>query len=344
MLNRLITSPLIMATWWKPWTWGDAVSDATEAIQGVFHSILVGAMEGSLDQMMSIFNSSVSALQKEVALTPEKFDANLVSSLKSISSNVVLPIAGLMITYVFVLQIIEQATNANKGGEWDTLNVIMLIIKTAITISLTTHAFTIGLAFSDLSTWMIDKVPDTEVKMDIDIKDELIDSLEPYVEIDVNEDGNYERHPDNPDEPSGDNERWNYRLGELIVANVVTLLAMVFAFVIGGIMYLTAWSRLIMIMLYVTVAPIPMSTLMSDTWVSSIGQNYLRNLTALMLQGFLMLVLLIIYQGLISRTTMLIGEGEGGYTGLLLLTVSMVTITGLLMKTGNFAKSITGAT
>lgn len=330
----------IMATWWKPWTWGEAVGDAVDALQGIINRMLVSGTQFSLDRMTGMFNGSINALQEEVAITPNEFSADLVETLQNLSTTVLLPVAGLIITYVFVLQIIEHVTDYNKGNEWNVGSVIMLIIKTAITISLATNAFTIGLAFSDVSTWMIDQVPTEEIELTHEITDEIIEQLQPEV-VTENADGTLE--PTGTDEPVGEDEFWDYKLGEAFITMLVGFIGLIITMVISGIIYLVAWSRIIMILLYITVAPIPMATLMSESWVNSIGQNYLKNLLALTLQGFFMLVLLVIYQGLVTRTSALMQAGEGGFSGMVLLIVSMGIIASMLLKTHGFAKSITGA-
>ena len=330
----------IMATWWKPWTWGEAVGDAIDALQGIINRMLVSGTQFSLDRMTGMFNESIKALQQEVAITPTEFSADLVETLQNISTTVLLPVAGLIITYVFVLQIIEHVTDYNKGNEWNVGSVIMLIIKTAITISLATNAFTIGLAFSDVSTWMIDQVPTEEIEITNEITDDIVEQLQPEV-VTQNADGTLE--PTGTDEPVGEDEFWDYKLGEAFITMLVGFIGLIITMVIGGIMYLVAWSRIIMVLLYITVAPIPMATLMSESWVNSIGQNYLKNLLALTLQGFFMLVLLVIYQGLVTRTSALMQAGEGGFSGMVLLIVSMGIIASMLLKTHGFAKSITGA-
>ena len=330
----------IMATWWKPWTWGEAVGDAIDALQGIINRMLVSGTQFSLDRMTGMFNTSIEALQQEVAITPTEFSADLVETLQNLSTTVLLPVAGLIITYVFVLQIIEHVTDYNKGNEWNVGSVIMLIIKTAITISLATNAFTIGLAFSDVSTWMIDQVPTEEIEITNEITDDIVEQLQPEV-VTQNADGTLE--PTGTDEPVGEDEFWDYKLGEAFITMLVGFIGLIITMVIGGIMYLVAWSRIIMVLLYITVAPIPMATLMSESWVNSIGQNYLKNLLALTLQGFFMLVLLVIYQGLVTRTSALMQAGEGGFSGMVLLIVSMGIIASMLLKTHGFAKSITGA-
>lgn len=332
---------LASATWWKPWTWGEAVGDAVNALQGVINRMLVSGTRFSLDKMTGMFNSSINALSSEVAITPAQFDINMLNTLRNISETVVLPIAVLLITYVFVLQIIEHVTDKNKGSEWDVGSVVMLIIKTTIMISLATNAFTIALGFSDLSTWMINQVPTESIEITSDITEDILDTLKPEI---VTEDEDGKKIPAGVDEIEDEETQfWDYKLGEGFITMMIGFIGLIITMIIGGIIYLVAWSRIIMILLYVTIAPIPMATLMSETWVNSIGQNYLKNLLALTLQGFLMLVLLVIYQGLVTRTSALIQAGEGGLKAMILILVSMGIIAKMLVGTHSFAKSITGA-
>ena len=320
------------------------VDKIAHAIQMLLSNMLVAGARFGLEKMANMFNASVGALQTEVAMTPGQFSSTLLKSLEKLSENVVLPIAIMLITYVFVLQIIEEVTSKNRGSEWDTGSVIMLIIKTTMMIALTTNAFTIALAFSDLSTWMITKVDPTDVEISNDITDNILEAISPVI-VEKNEGGEVVKERDESDiddipSEERDNCEWDYRLGDAFGTMLVGLVGMLTTMVICIIIYTVAWSRIIMVFLYITVAPIPMATLMSETWVNSIGQNYVKNLMALMLQGFLMLVLLMIYSGLIDHTTTLM---QNGFQGLILLIASMAIIAKMLVGTSSLAKSITGA-
>ena len=340
-MNNLTTSILLVAKWWNPFSWGDALGDAIEAVQALLNNVIVTSAGFALEKMTGLFNTSVNALRSEVAITPAEFDGNMLDILKNISDTVVLPIAILLITYVFVLQIIEFVTDKNKGGEFDVGNVIMLIIKTTIMILLSTNAFTIALGFSDLATWMIDKVPTEQVEISTDVSESLIGALEPVV-VNIDENGN--ESPSLDDKVTDrDTQRMDYKLGEGLLTLMVAGIGFVIVMFICGIIYLVAWSRIIMIFLYVTVAPIPMATVMSDSWVNSIGQNYLKNLMALTIQGFLMLVLMVVYNGLVSRTATLINGGEGGFMGMILITAPITIVAKMLIGTHGLANSITGA-
>lgn len=341
LMDTFVTNPVIAsASWWKPWTWGQAVQDAYIALQGMLNSALINGTRFSLEKMTGMFNSNINALSSEVAITPAEFDLNMLEVLRSISETVALPIAILLITYVFVLQIIEHVTDKNKGSEWDVGSVIMLIIKTTVMILLATNAFTIALGFSDLSTWMIEKVPTEDVEMTSEVTEDILENLEPVI---VDRETGEEIADQNKEEIDEETEKWDFKLGEGTITMMIGFIGLLITMIIGGIIYLVAWSRIIMILLYVTIAPIPMATVMSETWVNSIGQNYLKNLLALTIQGFLMLVLLVIYSGLLSRTSTLIEGGEGGLQGMILILVSMGIVAKMLVGTHSLAKSITGA-
>ena len=170
----------------------------------------------------------------------------------------------------------------------------------------------------------------------------MINALDPVV-VETADDGTEKIRHDLDEVEDRATQRMDYKLGEGLLTLMVAGIGFVIVMIICGIIYLVAWSRIIMIFLYVTVAPIPMATVMSDSWVNSIGQNYLKNLMALTIQGFLMLVLMVVYNGLVSRTATLINGGEGGFMGMILIIVSMAIVAKMLIGTHGLAKSITGA-
>ena len=59
---------------------------------------------------------------------------------------------------------------------------------------------------------------------------------------------------------------------------LVSGIALIMVFIMSGIIYLVAWGRIITIMLYISVAPIPFATFLNREWIGSIGQTYVKNL------------------------------------------------------------------
>lgn len=287
--------------------------DIVDSIIGFFFDMFKGGTETFLDMVSELFQKSVDTVRDNVSETPTEFSANLVESLKVVSDTAILPVAGLIITYVFVYELYQLVINKNKGGEFEVGEMLFLIIKTAVIIMLVTNSFEITLAIFDLGKWITDQVPESSLKIPDSVADNVLDSME---------DGN---------------------VGQAISMWIISAIVMIATFLMVGVIYLVAWSRIITILLYVSIAPIPFATFLNRDWVGSIGQSYVKNLLALMLQGYFMLVCLIIYAGLLEKVSgMMAGEDSAVYA-LLLMLVSMAILVITLTRTHSLAKSVVGA-
>lgn len=171
----------------------------------------------------------------------------------------------------------------NRGGDFETGQLMFLIIKTSAMILLLTNAFDITLAVFDLGKWITNHVPASALKIPDSIKENIVGSIE-----------------------EGD-------VGSAMSMWFVSGIALVITFVMSGIIYLVAWSRIVTIMLYISVAPLPFATFLNRDWIGSIGQSYVKNLLALMLQGYFMLVCLVVYAGLLEKASSLITTEEQVY-------------------------------
>lgn len=201
----------------------------------------------------------------------------------------------------------------NRGGDFETGQLMFLIIKTSAMILLLTNAFDITLAVFDLGKWITNHVPASALKIPDSIKENIVGSIE-----------------------EGD-------VGSAMSMWFVSGIALVITFVMSGIIYLVAWSRIVTIMLYISVAPLPFATFLNRDWIGSIGQSYVKNLLALMLQGYFMLVCLVVYAGLLEKASSLITTEGTGLYGLMLMIVSMAILVVTLTRTHTLAKSVVGA-
>ncbi|WP_257130663.1 VirB6/TrbL-like conjugal transfer protein, CD1112 family [Bacillus thuringiensis] len=260
-----------------------------------------------------LFQKSVDTVQTNVSETPTQFSQTIVDNLRIISDTAILPVAGLILTYVFCYELYQLVVEKNRGNDFDTGQLMFLIIKTSAMILLLTNSFDITLAVFDLGKWITDHVPASALKIPDSISKNILESIK-----------------------DGD-------VGAAMSMWFVSGIALVITFVMSGIIYLVAWSRMVAILLFISVAPIPFATFLNRDWIGSIGQSYVKNLLALMLQGYFMLVCLIIYAGLLEKASSLItAEGTGLY-GLMLMVVSMAILVVALTKTHTLAKSVVGA-
>lgn len=287
------------------------IDDLKDMITDFFFGMLKSSIESLLGVTVELFEKSVSNVQSGIVETPAEFSSTLVETLRTITETAVLPVAGVLLTYVFCYEIYNLVVEKNRGNDFDAGEMFFLIFKTAIVILLVTNSFDITLAFFDLGQWMIDKIPVGELS----ISDVFLTSLDGL------EDGN---------------------LGMALTFLFVAVIAMIASLFMSGIIYLVAWSRMVTIMLYISISPIPFATMMNRDWIGSIGQTYLKQIFALMLQGFFMMICLVIYAGLLEKVSVLITEEGATVYGLMLMLVSMGILVLSLTRTHATAKTILG--
>jgi hypothetical protein len=278
-------------------------------------SIFLPGIEFALKQFVEVFNGSLITLQTEVGKTPSSFSSTIVGVLRDISDNVLMPIAGLLLTYIFCYELINMITEKNNMAEFDVQGLFFLILRTTIAVFLITNCFDITLAFFDVGQELVTSATShASWSISLEIGD-VITTLKAEIGS-------------------------NFGMG--IIVLMFSNISMVVAFVAMGLIYLVAWSRIVTILIYISVAPLPFATFMSKDWIGHIGQNYLKNLMALALQGFLMVVCMIIYGGLVSDIVGTIGA-DNAIIKIVGLLVCMFVCVKALMSCSNIAKSIFGA-
>lgn len=274
--------------------------------------IFLPAITWCLEGFMTAFNMSLNALQTEVGKTPVQFSATLVNSLKAISSNVIVPVAGIILTYIFCYELINMLLEKNNMAEFETFNLYKALFKTMLAILLVTNCFDITLAFFDVGQSLVSGVTSSTITISMgDIATTIIDDAGA-----------------------------NFGLGFIYM--LLTLIVMFVGYIAVGLIYLVAWGRMITILIYISVAPIPFATFMNKDWIGHIGQNYVKNLMALALQGFLMMIAMMVYGGLVTSIEPII-QSSGAIVGITLILVSMFVCVKSLMSCLNLAKSIFGA-
>lgn len=286
------------------------IDDMIEAIQDWLLDMLVSTVELLLGYTHNIFEHSIDTVHDQVTQTPDDFSTTLVTQLQTISETAIMPVAGIILTYAFCYEIYMLVAERNRGNEFDTASLFYLLFKTAVVIMLITNSFTITLAFFDLGQWIADQIPANTLSIPETITDDIVSSVD--------------------------------SISTALAMIILSIVSMLGALVMAGIIYVVAWSRIINILIFVSIAPLPFSTLMNNDWLGSIGQTYIKQIIALMLQGYFMLICLLIYSALLQKTTTLIAEQEQAIFGLLLMLVSMAILTLTLAKTHTIAKSVVG--
>ena len=126
-----------------------------DAINEWIKEILIGAINGNLSTMFGDVNEKVGTIAAEVGKTPQGWNAGIFSMIQSLSENVIVPIAGLVITYVLCVELISMITEKNNMHEFDVANIYKWMFKTACAILILSNTFNIVMAVFDVSQSVI---------------------------------------------------------------------------------------------------------------------------------------------------------------------------------------------
>ena len=283
-----------------------------QQIEEWFRGILTDGIIANLTGLFDNVNTEVAQIAGELGTTPAGWNAGVFNMIRSLSDNVIVPIAGLIITFVMCYELIHLVIEKNNLNDFETFVFFKWIFKTFVAVWLVTNTWNIVMGIFDVTQSVVNSSAGVIIgRTDIDISSVTTD-LETRLEA--------------------------MELGALFGLWFQTLFVGLTMNALSICIMLVVYGRMIEVYLVTSVAPIPMATLGNHEW-SSVGQNYLKSLLALGFQAFLIMVCVGIYAVLV-QTISVTGDISGaiwscmGYTVLLCFT---------LFKTGSLAKSIFSA-
>ena len=274
--------------------------------------ILIGAIRGNLSTMFGDVNQKVGSIAGEVGQTPQAWNASIFNMVRTLSENVITPIAGLIITYVLCYELITMITEKNNMHDVDAFMFFKWFFKAWVAVYLVTHTFDITMAVFDVAQHVISSAAgvignNTSINANaaLSVLQSQIDSME---------------------------------IPELLLLVMETSLVSLCMKIMSILITVILYGRMIEIYLYCSVAPIPFATMTNREW-GQIGSNYLRSLVALGFQGFLIMICVGIYSVLIN--SMIIANNL--HSAIFSLASYTVILCFSLFKSGALAKSIFNA-
>ena len=283
----------------------------TEWISDWLKELLIEGILGNLDGLFDNVNARVGEIATQVGTTPANWNAGVFSLIQQLSETVILPIAGLILTFVATYELIQLIIKKNNLHDLDYWIFFKWIFKTAAAILILSNTFNIVMAVFDVAQSVISRSAGL-IQGSTAIQPDMMTSLEATLE-------DMELGP---------------LLGLWLQSSVIGLTMWALNIIIFVIMY----GRMLEIYMLTSLAPIPMSTLVNRE-VGSMGQNYIKSLFAVGFQGLLILICVAIYAVLIQGISTS-GDPIGAIWGCVGYTVLLCF---MLFKTGSIAKSIFGA-
>ncbi|HFZ7154783.1 TPA: VirB6/TrbL-like conjugal transfer protein, CD1112 family [Streptococcus agalactiae] len=281
-----------------------------DKIEEFFKELLLGGIQANLESMFLDINDKVGAVATDVGKTPMGWNGDVFAFIKSINDSVIIPIAGLIITAVLCIELINMVMQKNNMHDTDTFEFFKYIIKMWIAVWLVSHAFEFSMAVFDVAQHMVNKaagVINTSATVSGDQIVAMMDTLK--------EKG----------------------LGELVMILFETSLIKVAIEVISIVIMLVVYGRMFEIYVYSSVSAIPFATMGNKEW-GQIGTNYIKGLFALGLQGLFLMVCLGIYAVLVK-----IIQITDIHTSTMTILGYAVLLGLMMLKSGTLAKSVLNA-
>jgi len=275
--------------------------------------VLVGGIVSNLSGMFDSVNQQVGDIAGQVGSTPQAWNGSIYTMIRSLSDNVIIPIAGVILAFVMTMELIQMVADKNNmHGDVDTWMFFKWIFKTACAVIIVTNTWNIVMGIFDVGQSVVNSAAGVIAHdTSIDINSVIVDLEERLFEMDV---------------------------GPLFGLWFQSLFVGICTWALTICIFIITYGRMIEIYLVTSVAPIPMATMVSKEG-GNMGQNYLRSLFALAFQAFLIIVCVAIYAALVQNISVDADISSAiwtcmGYTVLLCFT---------LFKTGSMAKSIFSA-
>ena len=278
-----------------------------DKIEEFFREFLLGGSKANLESMFLDINSQVGNIAADVGETPMRWNGEVFNFIKSINDSVIIPIAGLIITAVLCIELINMVMQKNNMHDTDTFEFFKYIIKMWIAVWLASHAFEFSMAVFDVAQSMVNKaagVINTSAVVSADQIVQMVDALK------------------------------DKELGELLMILFETSLVKIAIQGISVVVMLVVYGRMFEIYVYSSVSAIPFATMGNREW-GQIGANYIKGLFALGLQGLILMVCFGIYAVLVKTINI-----SDIHTSIFKVLGYAILLGLMMLKSGTLAKSI----
>ena len=275
--------------------------------------MLQGWVLTNLETMFNDVNTKVGTIAGEVSQTPSSWNSSIFNMVKNLSENVIVPIAGMIITVVLCYELITMVMEKNNLHDFDSSLFFRYLFKACIAVWIVSNTFDITMAVFDVGSHIVTRAgAQISGATNLNVQATLVTMF--------------------------NNQISTMGIGELIGLGMETMIISMCMKIMSVLITVILYGRMIEIYLYISVSPIPFATWTNKEW-GSIGSNYFKGLFALAVQGFFIMVCVAIYAVLVSS----VAVAGNLHSALWSVAAYTVILCFSLFKTGGLAKSVINA-
>lgn len=283
--------------------------DLFEQIESALKDLLISFVESNLTTMFTDVNEKTATIASEVGQTPKDWNSGIFNMIQNLSETAIIPIAGLVITFVLCYELISMVTEKNNMHDIDSWMFFKWVFKAMIAVYLVTNTFQITMAVFDIGQQIVSSAAEAiNGDTSIDISSTIVEMRTGMEQM---------------------------NLGELLQLSLETMLISICMKILSVLITVIMYGRMIEIYLYTSIAPIPFATFANREWGAT-GNNYIRGLLALGFQGFFIIVCVGIYAVLVNSMTI----SANIHAALFSIAAYTVVLCFALFKTGSLARQV----
>lgn len=281
-----------------------------EAIDAWINALLMDAIEANFENVFESMNLAVSDVAGQVGQTPSQWNSSVFLLVKNLSDTVIMPIAGMILTFVMCYELIQMIIDRNNLNDFPPSDIFKWMMKTFIAVTIVSNTFNIIMGIFDVAQSVVSSAASV-ILSSTNMADTAIDAL--TATLSTMDTG--------------------VLLGLYLQSFMIGFAIKIMSLCIFVIVY----GRMLEIYLVTSLGAIPLATMTSKEW--NMGQNYIKAVLALAFQAFLIMVCVGIYAVLVQS----IALSSSPISAIWQCMGYMVLLCFALFKTGSLAKSIFGA-
>ena len=126
-----------------------------EKIEEAIRAFFIGLIESNLKTMFADVNEQTASIAEQIGKTPQGWNGDIFTLIRALSETVIIPIAGMVITFVLCYELITMITEKNNLHDNDTFSFFKYFVKMWVAVYLVTHTFDITMAIFDVSQHVV---------------------------------------------------------------------------------------------------------------------------------------------------------------------------------------------
>ena len=123
----------------------------TEWLKGM----LIDGIMNNLSGMFDAVNQQVGDVAAQVGRSPSAFSPGVFSMVRNVSESVIIPIAGMILTFIACYELIQMIIDHNNLSNFETWIFFKWVFKTFVAVLLITNTFNITMAVFDVAQHVV---------------------------------------------------------------------------------------------------------------------------------------------------------------------------------------------